>query len=211
MTETSEIRHLDDSTLAAIVDGDASRTDAIAHLSVCDDCRRRLSAVAHLVDDAELRAEIQTLEPGRATSATPKRWRGASIAAISAFAAAAVATIVISGPNRNIASKTPVTVDTSIHREGAITMTAPPRILSPASVASRNDALRWTSVPGADIYRIQVWNTDGRVVFSTDTHDTTVALPVELEKSGATYLWEVKARTGWDRWVSSEFLQFTIR
>ncbi len=208
MNEMSDNRHLDDTTLASIVDGDVSRPDAMAHLSVCDDCRRRLSAVAHLVDDAELRPEIQSLEHGTSRSVSPRRWRPASIAAISAFAAAAVAALVISLPKKNAESSPP---SESIHREGAITTTAPPRIISPSAVASTNDALRWTSVSGADIYRVQVWNTDGRVVFSTDTRDTTVALPTELAKPGATYLWEVKARTGWDRWVSSEFLQFTIR
>ncbi len=201
--------HLDDATLAAIVDGDVSRPDAIAHLSVCDDCRRRLSAVAHLVDDAELRTEIESLESGSSRPALPKRWRPASIAAIGALAAAAVATFVISLPNNKSVSSPPPSE--SIHREGAITTTAPPRIISPSAVASVNDVLRWTSVSGADIYRVQVWNTDGRVVFSTDTRDTSLALPTGLNKAGATYLWEVKARTGWDRWVASEFLQFTIR
>jgi hypothetical protein len=209
MSAVGDNPHLDDSTLATIVDGDVSRPEAIAHLSECEDCRRRLSAVAHLVDDAELRTEIESLESGALRSGLPRRWRPASIAAIGAFAAAAVAMLVISLPSKKSESSTPASE--SIHREGAITTTAPPRIISPSAVASVNDALRWTSVSGADIYRVQVWNTDGRVVFSTDTRDTSVALPTELNKAGATYLWEVKARTGWDRWVSSEFLQFTIR
>jgi hypothetical protein len=211
MSETlNNTNHLDDSALAAIVDGDSTQVAAIAHLSACEDCRRRLSAVALLVDDPAIRTEVEALEADRAQFRIPKRWRPASIAVIGTLAAAAVAALVIGLPNRSVKSSASPQAD-SIYREGALTTTAPPRIISPPATASRNDALRWTTVPGADIYRVQVWNTDGSVVFSTDTRDTTAALPPELNKSGATYLWEVKARTGWDRWVSSEFLEFTIR
>lgn len=193
--------HLDDSALAAIVDGDVSHPDAIAHLSECEDCRRRMSAVAHLIDDVHISGEIELLERPR------RRW----IPVVGTLAAAAVATIIIAGPSVVRNRPAPSASDTAIHREGAITTTAPPKILSPVSIAKPGDALRWTSVAGADIYQVQIWNTDGNVVLSTETPDTTLALPENLVRPGTTYLWEVKARTGWDRWVSSEFLQFTIR
>jgi hypothetical protein len=192
--------HLDDSSLAAIVDGDVSHPDAIAHLSECEDCRRRMSAVAHLVDDVHISGEIELLERPR------RRW----IPVVGTLAAAAVATIIIGGPTLMRSRPAPSESDTAIHREGTITTTAPPRILSPAAIAKRGDALRWTSVAGADAYRVQVWDSEGNVVLSTETPDTVLALPAVV-KPGVTYLWEVKARTGWDRWVSSEFLQFTIR
>jgi len=193
--------HLDDSELAAIVDGDVSHPDAIAHLSDCEDCRRRMSAVAHLVDDVHISGEIELLERPR------RRW----IPVVGTLAAAAVATIIIAGPAMMRSRPAPSEPDTAVHREGTITTTAPPRILSPASIAKRGDLLRWTSVAGADVYRVQIWNTEGSVVLTTETADTTLSLPANLARSGAIYLWEVKARTGWDRWVSSEFLQFTIR
>jgi len=193
--------HLDDSVLAAIVDGDVSHPDAIAHLSECEDCRRRMSAVAHLVDDVHVSGEIKLLEQPR------RRWM--PVAGV--LAAAAVAAIVIAGPAMMRNRAAPSESDTAIHREGTITTTAPPKIVSPATVARAGEPLRWTSVTGADVYKVQVWNTDGTVVLSTETSDTTLALPANLSQPGSTYLWEVKARTGWDRWVSSEFLQFTIR
>jgi hypothetical protein len=201
MSDSLANGHLDDSVLAAIVDGDVSHPDAIAHLSECEDCRRRMSAVAHLMDDVHVSGEIELLERPR------RRW----IPVVGTLAAAAVATIIIAGPSMMRSRPAPSESDTTIHREGTITTTAPPKILSPSSVARRGEALRWTSVAGADIYRVQVWNTEGNVVLSTETPDTTLAIPANLAQAGATYLWEVKARTGWDRWVSSEFLQFTIR
>jgi hypothetical protein len=203
--------HLDDDTIAAVVDGvnPDSHREAITHLSECMECRSRLAAVVNLLEDDSVRAEVEGLEPAVKWT-TARRWSSAQWGAIATLAAAAGLAIVLLGPDKiNVGAKGSVVVSEA-HREGTVTTTAPPRILSPAAIGA-DDSLRWTTVPGADLYRVQVWDHEGNVVLTTDTRDTTLVLPAQLIRAGGSYLWEVKARTGWDRWVSSEFLEFTVR
>jgi hypothetical protein len=207
MSETTA--HLDDDVIAAIVDGmdRDSHREALAHLSECTECRARLVAAANLVDDSSIAEEIGKLEPsvkGRAA----RRWSPAYWGAAATLAAAAAVTIVLSRPDKLETNGSRVVSET--RREGTMTTTAPPRILSPAAIGP-DDSLRWTSVTGADLYRVQVWDRDGNVVLSTDTRDTVLTIPRSLTSKGGSFLWEVKARTGWDRWVSSDFLELTVR
>jgi hypothetical protein len=203
--------HLDDDAIATIVNGIEPNThrDAIAHLSGCGECRERLTAIANLLDDSSIAAEVERLDsPARRIAA--RRWSPARWGAVGTLAAAAVLAIVFVGPDKlNVRAGRSV-VSSEMRREGTVTTTAPPRILSPAAIDA-NDSLRWTSVPSADLYRVQVWDREGTVVLAMDTRDTSLALPAQLTRAGGSYLWEVKARTGWDRWVSSDFLEFTIR
>lgn len=117
---------------------------------------------------------------------------------------AAAAAIVLVGP---IANREADNGLSDIHRESSITTTVAPRTLSPANAAQPADSLRWTSVPTADLYRVRVWDTEGTVVFSGESARTSLGVPNGL-RPGTSYLWEVAARTGWDRWVSSDFVEF---
>src|SRR6266550_3252552 len=200
MSSTSS-DHLDDEVIALLVngvEGDTNR-EAIAHLSECAQCRARVAAVANLLDDPLVAAEINNVD------ARPTRRRLAAYwTAGATLAAAAAITIIFVGPNKlNRRAEEPV-ASSETQREGTVTTTAPPRILSPSAITT-NDSLRWTSVPGADLYRVQVWDREGNVVVSEDTRDTLLALPPKVAHGGGSYLWEIKARTGWDRWVSSDF------
>ena len=203
--------HLDDDVIAAIVDGmdRDSHREAIAHLGECSECRARLVAVANLLEDSAIAEEIEKLHPSIRRRA-PKRWTPAYWGAAATLAAAAAVTIVLVRPDNINLRPNGSVVSTQTHREGTVTTTMPPRILSPASIGG-GDSLRWTSVSGADLYRVQVWDREGNVVLSTDTRDTSLALPPPLAGKGGSYLWEIKARTGWDRWVSSDFLELTVR
>lgn len=206
MSEVSS-PHLDDDLIAAIVDGmdGDSHREAIAHLSDCSDCRARLIAVANLLDDPLVAAEINNLD------ARPTRRRPAAYwTAGATLAAAAAITIILIGPDKLSHRVNEPVASSETRREATVTATAPPRILSPITIAA-DDSLRWTSVPGADLYRVQVWDREGNVVISQDTRDTLLALPPKVTRVGGSYLWEVKARTGWDRWVSSDFVDLTIR
>jgi hypothetical protein len=203
--------HLDDDVIATIVEGIDPNThrEAIAHLSECGDCRRRLTAVANLLDDALVAAEVDNLEPSVKRVAA-RRWSPAQWGIVGTLAAAAGLAIVLVGPDKLNVRAGGSVVFSEMRREGTVTTTAPPRILSPAAIGA-GDSLRWTSVPGADLYRVQVWDREGNVLLAMDTRDTTLALPAQISHAGGSYLWEVKARTGWDRWVSSDFLELTIR
>ena len=203
---------LDDDAVAAIVDGDViepnALREAIAHLGDCHDCRNRLAAVVHLLDDSEIAAEIDLLDQRQPTVRFGRR-RFYQVSAVAMPAAAAVAMLLVRPESFSFRDAvSPNAVQTS--REEAVSTVAAPRILSPATVAGSADSLRWTGVPQADLYRIRIWNREGDVVWATDTRSTALPIPRELAHDGGTYLWEVKARTGWDRWVTSDFLEFTI-
>lgn len=201
---------LDADAIAALADGVASNVDhdAMAHVAVCAHCRARLAAVARLTEDATVRSEIHALRPPRRL--TLQRWSRRQLTVSGGLAAAAAAAIVLLGPVRSGVSTDPTRTSVESHREVAITATTAPGIVSPIDIADLSDSLRWTSVPQADLYRVRIWNSEGTVVWTTDTRGTTVALPQVLQ-SGIPYLWEVSARTGWDRWVSSDFVEFTMR
>ena len=205
MSSTSS-DHLDDEVIALLVDGvegDTNR-EAIAHLSECAQCRARVAAVANLLDDPLVAAEINNVD------ARPTRRRLAAYwTAGATLAAAAAITIIFVGPDKLNRRASESVASSETRREGTVTTTAPPHILSPAAIGS-NDSLRWTSVLGADLYRVQVWDREGNVVVSQDTRDTVLALPPKMTSGGESYLWEVKARTGWDRWVSSDFLELSV-
>jgi len=199
--------HLDDDLIATLAErvGEGDQRDAIAHLGQCTECRARLTAVMNLLDDDAIAAEINAVDPS-AKRIAARRWSPGRWAALTTLAAAAVVTIVIARrTNSPLGSEiTPVT------REATVTTTAPPRILSPAVIGT-HDSLRWTSVPGADLYRVQVWDREGNVLVSEETRDTLLSLPPKVARGGGSFLWEVKARTGWDRCVSSDFLELNVK
>lgn len=200
-------RCLDDAEIAALVDGvDLERQgSAIAHLASCGRCRADLAAVTRLLRDPSVAQEIEMIQPP-----APRRVgaRLARQAMVSGLVAAALGGVIL-GPLlvRNASEAG----DAAILRERAITTTAAPRIVGPLGVATLADSLRWTSVPRADLYRITVWDREGSVVWEGETRDTVLGLPEALDASrGADLLWDVKARTGWDRWVASELVELTV-
>ena len=196
---------LDDASIAAVVEGRAFdwRDIALAHVSECAFCRYRVAAVARVAQHPEIKKEIETLEPERHSVASPRvGWRFFATAGLAAAAAA----VILIDPAGKLRER--FTPSGEVHREAAITTTESPRIISPSGKGSA-DRLRWTSVPEADMYRVRIWNQNGDVVWSSETRDTVIAIPSAVQR-GVSYLWEVNARTGWDRWTSSEFVEFTI-
>ncbi len=70
---------------------------------------------------------------------------------------------------------------------------------------------RWTSIAGADRYRVILFDAAGRVVYETQLTDTAATLPDSVTlAAGPPYLWKVEARAGWDRWSGSELVRFSI-
>ena len=90
-----------------------------------------------------------------------------------------------------------------------MTTTVAPSLIAPLG-AMAADTFRWTSVPRADRYRLTVFDREGRTVWEVEGTDTAVARPDPLPRQrGTAYLWKVEARTGWDRWVASELVEFS--
>jgi len=200
---------LDDDAIASLADGVAPDADhdAMAHVAVCANCRARLAAVARVMEDATVKSEIHLLRPTRRLRL--RGWSRRQLT-VSGLAAAAAAAIVLLVPLRPGVGTDQIGANAGAHRESAITATPAPGIVSPRDIAEVSDSLRWTSIPQADLYRVRIWNREGTVVWTTDTRGTTVALPQVLH-AGIPYHWEVSARTGWDRWVASDFVEFTLR
>lgn len=205
--------HLDDRAIACLVDGAApepSRAAWVAHLAACPRCRAELVAATGLIADPSVAAEIAALEASPARQ-EPRRSRISRVALAGGLAAAGLAGLLLLPPLLDGPSS-PEGREPGALRERTITTTAAPRILGPVEDASADDSLRWTSVPRADLYRLTVWDRQGTVAWQGETRDTALRLPVELVGAAeARFLWEVEARTGFDRWVTSELAELTVR
>lgn len=177
--------HLDDALVARHLDGasDAAERDRVAgHLADCPACRRELG---------ELRAALR---------AVPRR--GVPLVPVLATAAALV--LVVWGTSLD---RTPGPVT----RDEALTEALAPAPRVPIGAVSGVDSLRWTSVPVAAHYRLTLFNAEGQALWQATQSDTVVALPTSLLLlPGATYYWQVKAETGYGRWVESELVSFTV-
>jgi hypothetical protein len=147
----------------------------------------------------------------RLDGASPRRPRRLHFGAAAALAAAVLAGVLLRPDGVPVPSALHENASPP-HRESAITTTIAPRILGPVGPAAAADSLVWTRVPNADRYRIRVFERDGTLAWDDHTRDTSVAIPRHL--GGATanaYLWKVEARTGWDRWVGSQWQELEIR
>jgi hypothetical protein len=129
------------------------------------------------------------------------RWYMPAFAA--AVAAAAVLLFVVRAPTDD--RHPPLT------REPMISSTVAPAAVAPRGVITAVPTLTWTSVPHADVYRLTLFDDAGRSLWETQTADTTAAIPATIPlREHASYFWKVEAQTGWNRWVASELIEFSI-
>jgi hypothetical protein len=192
---------LDEAALVALAWGDTDhRTSTdIDHVAGCEYCRRRLSDIVRLAADPTIKQEIEALEPPRRI--TTHRFMRRTV--IFGTLAAAAAIVVLVSPFQSMRNR-------ELRREAGNTSAVAPRIISSAELRSRNEPLRWTSAPHADLYRVRIWNQNGDVVWSTETTDTLVSVPGVIQ-TGVRYMWLVDARTAWDRWVPSDLVELQIQ
>ena len=191
---------LDDDTLAALAEGSLKGTRhaaALSHLATCGNCRRAVASVARAVANPELAAEIRAVESGSVS-----RIRRFTPVALGVSAAAAVILLlVIPG------LKTPP----SSHRAPPITAAPAPQAVAPVGRVAQTSDLRWTAVEGADRYRVTLFDSDGAVRFEAEVTETNALLPSTVVLvAGRTYAWRVEARLGFDRWASSDLIEFAI-
>jgi hypothetical protein len=188
----------------------AERPELIAHLAACVRCRDQVASVARLLRDTSVAAEIGPLEVSAAGPVT-RRWRVAGAGVATALAAALAFMVV--GPSDRVGVRQPVVsvTDTEPHRAQSVTTTVAPNLIAPIGVVAVTDTFRWTSVPRADRYRLTLFDREGTVVWEVAGSDTAMAPPVSFAgKRGTAYLWKVEARTGRDRWVASELIEFSL-
>jgi hypothetical protein len=189
---------LDEHIVAALADGTLAadaRGRALAHVATCPLCRRAVASVAEALAARPITHEIEIVE-GR-------RRRRPMLRIAAPLAAAATVLLLLWSP----ADDRP---------PGHRGPTPPPPATTPVPrapigpVAAVN-ALRWSPVAGADRYRVTVFDASGGVVYAAEASDTVVAFPDSVALvPGASYLWKVDARTGFDRWAASELAEFRV-
>ena len=189
---------LDEHTVAALADGalDAkTRGRALAHVATCALCRRAIASVAEALADGSITHEIEIVE-GR-------RRRGRPLVRIAVPLAAAATVLVLLW--------SPADDRSPGHRGPPPPPATTPILRSPVGAVSAAKELRWSHVAGADRYRVTVFDATGGVVFAADVSDTVVAFPDSIVLvPDVSYLWKVDARTGFDRWATSELTEFRI-
>jgi hypothetical protein len=199
------VRHLESGEVAAYLDGalapsDRSRVEA--HAAECDMCRTELIEAASL-----LRARPRV-----------RRWY---VPAGAVAAAAAAVVLLIWGRPDNAPAGAAGYREPAVTTSVAPAVVAPRGVVSPAPVNVPEGAPRgvpsngrlfvWTAVPRADRYRLTLFDGTGAVVWETQTPDTAAQLPDSIRiRTRATYLWKVEAQTGWNRWVSSDLVEFSV-
>lgn len=189
---------LDDDSIAALAEGSldaAARAAAIPHLADCSRCRSAVASVARALAESTVAREAAAVEGfGR------RRLYRIALP----VAAAAVLLVLVWSPQRLDDGRPP-------HRSPTITAAAAPVLVSPVGTVASVAALRWASVSGADRYRVTLYETGGAVLYETQLADTVAAFPDSvILVPGRLYLWKVEARTGWDRWTTSEVVEFRI-
>jgi anti-sigma factor RsiW len=190
VSQTESDGHLPAHRIAAWADGTLAREERAtieAHLATCADCRAEAADVSRIVRSLPMARTV-----GRRT------W-------IPAAAAAALALLWVgSRPLREPGLEQ--------HREEAVTTTVAPRPIAPIDTVDRVTALVWSSVPGADRYRVRFFDAEGTVIWEGEDADTVAALPDSLAlRAGRPYYWRVEAHTGFDRWVASDLIELVAR
>ena len=184
--------HMTSAEIAAYVDGTLSqpeRTELEGHLAECARCRDELVGVWRTVQ-----GRAASGRPG--IRAFPRRLAGGLVAV-----AAGVLLLVVTLPN---ATRSPT------HRADIGTPGAPVA-QGPRGTVVQPPVFVWSEVPGADLYRVVVFDRRGGVLWEQETGDTTMAMPSGVLPAEATYFWKVEARTDWDRWRSSGLIEFTLQ
>lgn len=206
--------HLDDLAFAEMLSAaNTSDVDAAhrAHLDSCEQCRSELRALLEIVRDPAIAAElarpdrwsrsVRAAEAGRAS-----RRRVVRIVAGSLAAAAVVLLAVRTVSHRPGPDASPSTL-----RHATIDVAAVPRLVSPIGEVSSIDSLSWTSVPRADRYRVTIFNGNGDTVWDQEVSDTFTVVPAAVSARWSGEMrWRVKARTGFERWLDSDFGSITV-
>ncbi|MGH7471536.1 MAG: hypothetical protein ACRENP_26590 [Longimicrobiales bacterium] len=202
---------LDEMAIANVIDARAAGTDVMAHLASCAYCRGRVAGAARLLGTAAVANEVGRLERNVPHSASGRRYF-APVGMVAGLAAAALAGLLLWPAGTRTPLQQPAGNESTVNREATIATTIAPRAVAPLGAVAKADTLCWTTVPGADRYRVTMFDRAGVVVWDAQASDTMLALPRTLRLAqGALYLWKVEARTGWDRWVASGTAEFTVR
>lgn len=191
---------LDPDTLGALADGsldDARRASAFSHLASCAHCCATVASIARLLADPAVAREVESVGAGKPI----RRW----LPWAAALAAAALLVLAL-GP-LGMSRRAPG----ELHRATPIETASIPEAVHPIGDVTAVRELRWEPVTGADRYRVTLFASSGEVVYEAEAVDPVTTLPDSVAlPAGADYLWKVEARVGFDRWVSSPLVPFSL-
>jgi hypothetical protein len=188
---------LDDDTIAALADGTLNpqaRAAALPHVASCAACRQAVASVSRVLSDRGVAREV------RALARSPRRtlYRLAL-----PLAAAAALVLMLARPRPEL--------EQTAHRAPTITAGISPAPVAPIGRVATATSLRWSTVEGADRYRVTLFDADGGALYEIELTGTEAVLPDSVELvAGRPYLWKVEARTGFDRWSASNLVEFIV-
>jgi len=194
-SETATPDCLQDDVIAAFAEGSLGpdlRAAVLPHIATCARCRGAVASVVRALADPAVARELSVVPSTR-------RWYRIAVP----LAAAAVLLLLLSspgddGPRPHRGPPPPPPAATPVPR-------------SPLGVVAAVRDLRWSPVAGADRYRVTVFDATGGVVYAADASDTVIVFPDSVTLvPDAAYLWKVDARTGFDRWATSELAEFRV-
>ena len=184
--------------------GEAETEAFESHYLTCERCQNELRLAVAIrevlpeVREAGLHAPAES-----EVSVISRRFRVRTAAAMAA--AAVLAGLLLLRPSTQDEGSAPV------HRDEATGVEVAPSLRAPGGVVAAVESFQWSQVPAADLYRITVYDAEGAVVWEAETRDTLITPPDSAEfEPDARYIWTVAARVGFDRWLSSELVDFTI-
>jgi CHAT domain-containing protein/tetratricopeptide (TPR) repeat protein len=194
----------DEAAIALVAEGtrDALTAIRVAHLAACGRCRGQLAALVHLLAAPEVATEVRLTSARPATTRRPSTREWLAAAGLLATAAVLLLAILPRGFGDRIGA----------HRGPTITAATAPTLAFPLGDVDSARTLHWTAVAGVNRYRLILFNAAGVALLDTQTTDTAVAIPDSVAVlPGELYLWKVEARSGFDRWVSSDLVEFRVR
>ena len=181
--------HLHEEQVAAYLGRELSgarRAEVELHLARCAACRAEVVEAGEILRDRK--------RPGWPRVFTP-------------IAAAAAALLLFAIWPQADSGPTPP----ARHRDSPVGAAVTPVAIAPTGAAAAVTAFVWSRTPGADQYRLTLYDEEGAVLWKQVTADSQVTPPDSLPlHPGHQYLWSVEARVGWDAWESSELTPFRI-
>ncbi len=184
--------------------GEADAEAFEAHYLTCERCQNELRLALAIREALPKVREAGLHAPAESeVSVISRRFKIRTAAALAA--AAVLAGLLLVRPSKLDEESAPV------QREEATGVEVAPSLRAPGGVVAAVESFQWSQVPEADLYRITVYDAEAAVVWEVETPDTLITPPDSTEfEPDARYIWTVAARVGFDRWVSSELVDFTI-
>src|SRR5687767_207044 len=142
------------------------RPAALSHIAECPDCRTAMSSLTRALTSPDVSSALAALASTRGGG------RGRHIRFVLPAAAAALFVALWAGGDAPPEPR---------HRAPAITAADNPEPIAPLGREQQADALRWSAVPGVDLYRVTLFDAVGRVMFEAELQDTLVMLPETIE------------------------------